>query len=145
MLIRQILEKQDDDSFSEITNSSIEQVIMSSWFMKPFKGSSDTKIGSLNERNVFDNIDNFLHNNTKYALIEKRGYGLLQHKHQKEGRFSPDGILVLKDKSASSEEYTFFCGLEIKTRTSPKTVQLEYDVVTSLNATFCEVNVGDPS
>ena len=65
MLIRQILEKQDDDSFSEITNSSIEQVIMSSWLMKPFKGSSDTKIGSLNERNVFDNIDNFLHNNTK--------------------------------------------------------------------------------
>ena len=108
-------------SAADQPSQSIEQLLLNTWFMAPFKGTEAMVAGLINESNIISKLQEFFEKESDIRVDCIRKYGLLCSKRRFYAAFSPDGIVV----AVSPTFGNVVALLELKSKISRQTERQE--------------------
>ena len=126
--------------------TDVQLKVLSSWCLKPFKGSKDTRAGIKNESRIFSILPACLDGAnysdcpkiTKLQVTQLRDVGLVESRGNANLTCSTDHICMLRIVWSSGEAHYYELAVcELKTRTKEETVAAELSVMSQ--DSMCEV------
>ena len=121
------------NKFSLPSITSVQTKVLSSWYLKPFKGSEATRIGIDNEKPIFEMLPSYLHQVSfcdcphirSLKISHLRDVGLVESKWHQRLASSVDQLCMIDIEWENGDQpYNGPAVCELKTKATDKTIEV---------------------